>query len=137
MKMYGGVKVDQPLLTSALGGDEESHSYAGRFTPGERAQGTHWIGNWVGLRTCLDAMKMRKMPCPFREWNPGLLACIYSDWVIPVLSGKDGGGGGGRSSAKFFNPLPRAIHKNFLNGLNFCKQILWLPLLRNIWRRPR
>jgi hypothetical protein len=38
-----------PFLTLALDG--------GRFTPGERAPGTHWIGGWVGPRTGLDAVK--------------------------------------------------------------------------------
>jgi hypothetical protein len=28
----------------------------GRFAPG-----THWIGGWVGPRTCLDDVKRRKM----------------------------------------------------------------------------
>jgi hypothetical protein len=32
----------------------------GRFTPGERAAGTHWIGSWVGLRADLDDVEKRK-----------------------------------------------------------------------------
>jgi len=40
-------------LTSALEGGEWSASSPGRFTPGERAAGTHWIGSWVGpLEIC-------------------------------------------------------------------------------------
>jgi hypothetical protein len=35
-------------LTSALDGGEWSASCPGRFTPRERAPGTHWIGGWVG-----------------------------------------------------------------------------------------
>jgi hypothetical protein len=38
------------FLTSALVGGEWSTSRPGRFTPGERAPGTHWIGGWVDLR---------------------------------------------------------------------------------------
>jgi hypothetical protein len=42
-------------LTSALDGGEWSASRPGRFTPTERAPGTHWIGGWVGPRAILDA----------------------------------------------------------------------------------
>jgi hypothetical protein len=42
------------LLTSALAGSEWSASRPGRFTPGERAFGTHSIGGWVEPRAGLD-----------------------------------------------------------------------------------
>jgi hypothetical protein len=45
------------FLTSALDGIEWSASRTGRFTPGERAPGTHWIGAWVGPRAGLDNME--------------------------------------------------------------------------------
>jgi hypothetical protein len=32
----------------------------GRFTPGEKGSGTHWIGGWVGLRAGLDDVEKRK-----------------------------------------------------------------------------
>jgi hypothetical protein len=48
------------FLTSAVGGNEWSASRPGRFTPGERASGIHWIGGWVALRTGLDDVKKRK-----------------------------------------------------------------------------
>jgi hypothetical protein len=57
-------------LTSALDGGEWSTSRPGRFTPRERAPGTHWIGGWVGPRTVLDAVVKRKIPSPRRESNP-------------------------------------------------------------------
>jgi hypothetical protein len=44
-------------LTSALVGGEWSASRLGRFTPRERAPGTHWIGSWVGPSACLDDME--------------------------------------------------------------------------------
>jgi hypothetical protein len=47
------------FLTSALVG-EWSDSRPGRFTPGERAPGTHWIGGWVDLRAGLDNFEKRK-----------------------------------------------------------------------------
>jgi hypothetical protein len=42
------------FLTSALDGGEWSDSLPSRFTPGERAPSTHWIGGWVGLRVGLE-----------------------------------------------------------------------------------
>jgi hypothetical protein len=57
MKAYEGVDVRiHVFLTSALVGDEWSPSLPGRFTPGERASGTHWIGGWMGPKTGLDAV---------------------------------------------------------------------------------
>jgi len=52
---YGRVE----FLTSALDEGEGSISCPGRFTPGERAFGTHRIGGWVGPRADLDAMGKR------------------------------------------------------------------------------
>jgi len=39
---------------SAVDGGEWSASRSCRFTPGETAPGTHWLGGWVGLRAGLD-----------------------------------------------------------------------------------
>jgi hypothetical protein len=47
-------------LTSALDGGEWSASYPGRYTPEERASGTHWIGGWVGPRAGVDDVEKRK-----------------------------------------------------------------------------
>jgi hypothetical protein len=46
-------------LTSALDGGEWSASRPGRFTPKERAPGTHWIGGWAGPTGVLDAVVKR------------------------------------------------------------------------------
>jgi hypothetical protein len=68
MKAYGGVDVQiHVFLTSALFGGKWSASRPGRFTPGKRATGTHWIGGWVDPRTGLDDMEKRKFFTP-----PGL-----------------------------------------------------------------
>jgi hypothetical protein len=48
------------FLTSSLVGGEWSTSRPGRFAPGERAPGTHWIGGWVDPRGGLDDLKKRK-----------------------------------------------------------------------------
>jgi hypothetical protein len=45
-------------------------SRPGRFTPKERAPGTHWIKAWVGPRSVLDTAVKRKIPSPRRESNP-------------------------------------------------------------------
>jgi hypothetical protein len=55
-------------VTSVLDGGEWSVSRPGRFTPGERAPDTHWIGGWVGPRAVLDAV-VRKIPSFRRESN--------------------------------------------------------------------
>jgi hypothetical protein len=61
MKAHGGVDVQiDIILTSALAGGEWSASRPGRFTPRERALGTHWIGGWVDLRAGLDDVEKRK-----------------------------------------------------------------------------
>jgi hypothetical protein len=71
MKAYwGGWRYSSThSLTSALDGGEWSASRPGRFTPTERAPGTHWIGGWVGPRAVLDAVT-RKIPSPRRQSNP-------------------------------------------------------------------
>jgi hypothetical protein len=65
MKAYRG--------TSALDGGEWSASHPGRFTPKERASGTHWIGGWVDPKAVLDAVVKRKIPSPRRKSNPRTL----------------------------------------------------------------
>jgi hypothetical protein len=61
MKTYGGVNEEIHIfLTSALAGVERSASRKGRYTPGERAPGTHWRGGWVDPRAGLDDVVKRK-----------------------------------------------------------------------------
>jgi hypothetical protein len=47
-------------LTSTLVGDEWLASRPGRFTPGEKVTGTHWIGDCVGPRAGVDDVENRK-----------------------------------------------------------------------------
>jgi hypothetical protein len=72
MKAYGGVDVQINIfLTSALAGSEWSASRPGRFTPGERALGTHWIRVWVDPRASLDDFEKRTfLPQPGLELRP-------------------------------------------------------------------
>jgi hypothetical protein len=61
MKAYGGVDVYIHIfLISALAAGECSASRPGRFTPGERSPGIHWIGGWVDPRADLDDVEKRK-----------------------------------------------------------------------------
>jgi hypothetical protein len=48
-------------MTSALVEGEWSASRPCRFTPGERAPGSHWIGGWVGPTAGLDDVEKRKL----------------------------------------------------------------------------
>jgi hypothetical protein len=58
MKAHGRVDVYTHIfLTSAIAGGEWSASCPGRFTHGERALGTHWIGGWVVPRAGLVDME--------------------------------------------------------------------------------
>jgi hypothetical protein len=52
-----GEGIVPPFLTLALDGGKWSASHPGRFTPGEIAAGSHWIGGWVGPRAGLDAVE--------------------------------------------------------------------------------
>jgi hypothetical protein len=79
MKVYGEVAVYIHIfLTLALAGGEWSASRPYSVIPGERA-GTHWIGDWVGPRACLDDLKKRKfLILPGLELRPTVLQLVAS-----------------------------------------------------------
>jgi hypothetical protein len=59
------------FLTSVLAGGEWSASRPGRFTPGERAPGTHWIGGWMDPIAGMDDLEKRKfLNLPGLELRP-------------------------------------------------------------------
>jgi hypothetical protein len=83
-------------LTSALDGGEWPASRPSRFTPRERAPGTHRIGGWVGPRAILEAVVnmttlkymvriVRNQNCISEEiegkLNSGLLVTIQI-WIL-------------------------------------------------------
>jgi len=71
MKTYckGGRKTLRSLIP--LDGGEWVASRTGRFTPGLRDPGTHWIGGSVGPGAGLDVVAKRKNPIitPAENWN--------------------------------------------------------------------
>jgi hypothetical protein len=91
MKAYGGVEVKFHIFfTSALVVGEWSASRLCRFTPRERAPGTHWIEGRVDPRAGMDDMEKRKF-LPYRDSNSDPLvvqpvASRYTCYAIPVLT---------------------------------------------------
>jgi hypothetical protein len=69
----------------ALDGDEWPVLSPGRFIPGERASGTHWIGGLAGLRAGLGALEKNIFPC--RELNTTMqyVARHHVDWAVPYF----------------------------------------------------
>jgi hypothetical protein len=62
----------QTFLTSGLDGGGLSASRPSRFTPRERASGTHWIGDWMSPRAGMEVVPKRiNLPYPCREPHPG------------------------------------------------------------------
>jgi hypothetical protein len=85
MKAYGEVDVEIHIfLTSALVEDGWSVSRLGRFTPGERAPGTHWVGPRAGLD---DVEKRKFLTLPviqLRTLGRLAVASRYIDCAIPA-----------------------------------------------------
>jgi hypothetical protein len=68
IKMFGEVEI---YITSAVAGGEWSASRPGRFTPGEKARDTLWIGGWVDPRAGMDDLEKRKfLALPGLELQP-------------------------------------------------------------------
>jgi hypothetical protein len=86
-------------MTSSLDGGEWSASRPGRFTPRERAPGTHWIGGWVGPRTVLEAVVKRKIPSP----PPGIEPCNPDGLAHSIV------------------PIPTELSRLFSNEVNYVK----------------
>jgi hypothetical protein len=81
MKTYGRVYI-HIFMTSALVGGEWSASRPCRFTPEERAPGTHWIGGWVDSRAGLDDMEKRQfLILPGLNCNPSVVHPVASRYI--------------------------------------------------------
>jgi hypothetical protein len=63
---------------------------SGRFqAPATLSPSTHWIWDWVGPRSGLDAVDKRQIPCLCQESKPNFsvvqpIACRYINWLIPA-----------------------------------------------------
>jgi hypothetical protein len=70
MKTYGGVDIYiKVLLTSALvGGRDQLHALVA-LPPGERATGTHWVGDWVSPRAGLDDLRSENSLIKLNHWT--------------------------------------------------------------------
>jgi hypothetical protein len=83
MKKCGEVEIQLHLfLILAPDGGEWSASRPVRFTPGEWAPGTHWIG-WMGPRAGLDAIA-KNSSCLCQEsksGRPAITTGTYGDTV--------------------------------------------------------
>jgi hypothetical protein len=77
--VWGSGGIVPLFLASAPDGGEWSASRPGRFTPGERAPGTAWIGGWVGCKAGLDAVHYITLLTPSENRNPPFqpVACRY------------------------------------------------------------
>jgi hypothetical protein len=70
-KTCGSGGIASTFLTSALDEGEWSASRPVRFTPGERAPGTHWFRSLGGPRASLDAVGGEKNVLPLLGLEPG------------------------------------------------------------------
>jgi hypothetical protein len=72
-----------------IAGGEWSASRPCRFTPGERAPGTHWIGGWVGPRAGLDdvegRLELRPLGRPARSQSLYRLSHNNIRWRIQTV----------------------------------------------------
>jgi hypothetical protein len=73
------------FLTSALDGVEWIASRPGRFTPRERAPGTHSIEVWVGPRASLDAVVKREIPTHSQDLNPPIIQPIAQRYTTELV----------------------------------------------------
>jgi hypothetical protein len=118
MKAYGGVDVQSHIfLTSALAGGEWSASRPGRFNPGKRAPGTHWIGDWVDPRASLDDVEKILDPTGNRTPPLGRPARSQSLYRLRYPG----------SNLKFRVLIDIQILRKVCYGLIFvkCKLIIW------------
>jgi hypothetical protein len=67
------------MKTYSKNGGEWAASRPGRFIPGKESPGTHWIGDWVGPRICLDALHWRESNLGLSARSPTLYVLSYPD----------------------------------------------------------
>jgi hypothetical protein len=110
-------------LTSAVAGGEWSASRPCRFTPREKAPGTHWIGGWVDPRAGLDNMEKRKF-LPYRNSNSDLsvvqpVGSRYTDCATPKITSKKNKYSRIKSGNDDDDDDNNNINNNYNNNLNY------------------
>jgi hypothetical protein len=73
-RRQGGEYGSYSFLTSELDGSGQRHAQAALY-PQERNPGTHWVGDWVGLRAGLDTEARGKILCLCQGSSPGRPVC--------------------------------------------------------------
>jgi hypothetical protein len=158
METYGDEGISPPFLSSALAVGELSASHPGRFTPRERAPGTHWLRGWVVPRAGLDAVEYRKISCLCRESNPGCPACspsLYrlsypgSAWrrflmkllfhltgYVNAQNKRVGGGGCWKSSCNSWEVPPSTEGEDVVCSVTYPHNWPFLPHDRQHWCPP-
>jgi hypothetical protein len=79
----GSGGIDPLFFVSVLVGGERLASRPCRFTPEERAAGTHWTGDWVDTRARLDGTeKLKFLNLPGLEFPSDVqsIASRYTDY---------------------------------------------------------
>jgi hypothetical protein len=81
---WGNGGIAPPFLTSAPDGGQWSTSCHGRFNPGARTSGTHYIGGWVGPRAGSKLWRREKSLdlAPVARRYTG--SPFVQDWTSPI-----------------------------------------------------
>jgi hypothetical protein len=133
--VLGKWRYNHAFLTSTLEGGERSASQPDRFTPRERAAGTHWIGGWLSPRAGLDTVVNRKIPSPCRDSNPRSstpYVCLYMSVCIR-LSGSSKTGDILRSVTSVAHSV-RVYPLKFLSSSTLQKSTV--PSFGKFWNLP-
>jgi hypothetical protein len=90
----GSGYINHIFLTTLLAGGYLSASRPGRFIPGERATGTHWIGRCVDTRDGLNMWRIENSYSHRDSKSDPLIvqsvASRYTDYAVPApLSTED------------------------------------------------
>jgi hypothetical protein len=148
MKAYWGVEVYlHSFFDIGIDGGEWSASRSDRFTPRERAPGTHWIGGWVGLLVCMvllpdctisccsagsSLMLTFHMPHCSKMWNWWNIVTVVSGTHRPICHPSNNCSRRNEGVSKSFRTgcLERELQMVQLSATRCsCISILWVSLV--------
>jgi hypothetical protein len=115
MKAHKGVDIQIHIfLTSALVGGDWSASRPSRFTPGERAPGTHWKGGWLSPKTGLEDVEKRKVLTllGLKLRSPCRAACSQLLYRLRYP-------GSSHHTSTLVNLIPHSLHSCFVYPFSF------------------